>query len=175
MRSLPEFRLRGLVAETLGVGPEDLSLDVSLTDDLAADSLDLAELAVRLENDLGVSLSDGAIDQVRTYGDLVRAALTAPAPVRRERDVPSGLPIWTRLVSSHGERIRADTFSPYAVELIADDALRAGKGSQLEIMLPANVEETHITKLRTHFAWLRDRGITVTVARHPAAERSEAA
>src|SRR5213592_1620657 len=105
MRSLPEFRLRGLVADTLGVGPEDLALDVSLTDDLAADSLDIAELAVRLENDLGVSLPDGMIGRVRTYGDLVRAAaLAAPHPERPGKGVPPGLPIWTRLVTAQGER-----------------------------------------------------------------------
>src|SRR5437867_5789511 len=54
MRAFPESRLRGLVAETLGVSPEELSSEVSLADDLAADSLDIAELVVRLEGELGV-------------------------------------------------------------------------------------------------------------------------
>ena len=175
MRALPEVRLRGVVADTLGVGPEDLTLDVSLTDDLAADSLDIAELAARLETDLGVQLSDGVVERMRTYGDLVRAALAAPHPEPTTRTVPPGLPIWTRLASPHGERIRAESFSPYVAELIADDALHAGQGSRLEITVPTNVDETDLTRLRTHFAWLRERGITVTVARHPPAERSEAA
>jgi acyl carrier protein len=175
MRSLPEFRLRGLVADTLGVGPEDLALDVSLTDDLAADSLDIAELAVRLENELGVSLPDGIIERVRTYGDLVRAALAAPPPAPAGSASLPAVPIWARLVSAHGERMRADVLTPYVAELIADEVLRAGHGSQLELSVPANTPEAEVRKLRTHFAWLRERGITVTVGHHPRAERSEAA
>src|SRR5207247_2484256 len=44
-----EPRLRGVVAERLGVGPEDLQPDVSLTADLAADSLDLIDVGLALE------------------------------------------------------------------------------------------------------------------------------
>src|SRR5262245_19304675 len=44
-----EPRVRWLVAEQLGVGVDELAPEVSLTDDLAADSLDLAELVVVVE------------------------------------------------------------------------------------------------------------------------------
>src|SRR5439155_691985 len=77
LRDPLEPRLRRLVADSLGVGPDELAPDVSLTDDLAADSLDLAELAARLEVELGLVVSDRVVVQLHTYGDLVRAALTA--------------------------------------------------------------------------------------------------
>src|SRR2546429_1363975 len=56
-----EPRLRGVVAERLGVGPEDLQPDVSLTDDLAADSLDLIDVGLALEAECGVVLRRRAL------------------------------------------------------------------------------------------------------------------
>jgi acyl carrier protein len=70
-----EPRLRWLVAEQLGVGEEELVADTSLVDDLAADSLDLLELALAIEAEFGFDLSEDALDGVRTYADL--AALVA--------------------------------------------------------------------------------------------------
>jgi acyl carrier protein len=68
-----EHALRRVVAESLGVDAEALGPEVSLTDELAADSLDLAELVVRLETDLGVVLPDRVVDRIRTFGDLLGA------------------------------------------------------------------------------------------------------
>ena len=72
-----EPRLRGVVAERLGVGPEDLRPDVSLTDDLATDSLDLIDLGLALEAECGVVLRRRALESVRTYGDLIAAVAAA--------------------------------------------------------------------------------------------------
>jgi len=47
-----EPRVRRLVAERLGVSPEDLIPEASLADELAVDSLDLLEIAIALEADL---------------------------------------------------------------------------------------------------------------------------
>ena len=51
MFELVEPRVRRVVAEHLGVNPEELTRDVSLTDDLAADSLDLLEDEPRVDDD----------------------------------------------------------------------------------------------------------------------------
>src|SRR5947207_4234426 len=66
-----EPRLRRVVADNLGVALEDLTPEVSLTDDLAADSLDLLELALALEEELGFTVPERVLSDVRTYGDLV--------------------------------------------------------------------------------------------------------
>src|SRR2546428_11525105 len=135
MRAALEPRVRCLVADPLGVGMDELAPDISLTDDLAADSLDLAELASRLESELGLVVSERVVEHLRTYGDLVRAAITA-APERGAAqariDVPP-VPVRTRLVSPHGELLRAALLTPYVAETIAGDALRAGRGARLEI------------------------------------------
>jgi acyl carrier protein len=86
MEQQVEPRVRRLVAESLGVGPEELTPEVSLTDDLAADSLDLVELAVALEAELGADVPARLLQQVRTYGDLVQATL---ASLRRPTAPPA--------------------------------------------------------------------------------------
>jgi acyl carrier protein len=89
-----EPRVRCLVVAQLGIGADELSPIVSLTDDLAADSLDLVELAMAIEQDLGIVMPDAAILDVRTYGDLlavVEAARRAP-----EHELETSPAVWRR-------------------------------------------------------------------------------
>ena len=51
-----ESRVRQVVAEQLGIGTEELTPEVSLTEDLAADSLDLLEVSLALEQELGITV-----------------------------------------------------------------------------------------------------------------------
>src|SRR5438046_9486912 len=92
--------LRRVVADHLGVALEDLTPEVSLTDDLAADSLDLLELALALEDDLGLEFPQAALDRIRTYGDLLETVF-ALTRLRLSEDVvaapPATLPhVWVR-------------------------------------------------------------------------------
>src|SRR5262245_28462458 len=82
MLDFDEREVRRLVAGQLGVDVDVLTRDVSVPDELAADSLDLVELALMLEAEFDVVLSDPCLEQVRTYGDLL-GALAAAAPVRQ--------------------------------------------------------------------------------------------
>src|SRR3989442_4898857 len=71
-----EPRVRRVVADSLVVTLEDLTAEVSLADDLAADSLDVLELALVLEEEFGFPLPERALSDVRSYGDLVSATAT---------------------------------------------------------------------------------------------------
>ena len=71
MSEFVEPRVRRVVADRLGVSLEELAPDVSLIDDLAADSLDLVELAVEIERQFGITMPESLIDEIRTYGDVV--------------------------------------------------------------------------------------------------------
>ena len=73
MRSLVEPRVRRLVAEHLGVAEEELSPELSLVEDLAADSLDFAELALAIEEELDLVMPEDVLEPIRTYDDLVEA------------------------------------------------------------------------------------------------------
>jgi len=169
-----EPRLRALVADTLGVDADDLSLDVSLVDDLAADSLDLAELLVRVESELGIAIADRAVERIRTYGELVRAAV-ASARAMSARSTPEPLAVRARLVTPHGELRRVEAFTPYAAETIVADALAAGRGADLELTLPAEATDGDVGRIRARFAWLVDRGVGVHVGRDDGTRRSFAA
>src|SRR2546422_7286863 len=70
MELFVERSCRRLVADHLGVGVEQLVAGVSLREDLAADSLDLVELAMALEAKFGIVVPERLLDRVRTYGDL---------------------------------------------------------------------------------------------------------
>src|SRR5207249_1486012 len=72
MEEFVEPHVRRVVSDRLGVGVEELVSEVSLRDDLAADSLDLVELVMALEAEFAIVVPDRVLDRVRTYGDLVQ-------------------------------------------------------------------------------------------------------
>ena len=78
-----EQRVRRLAADHLGVDAHELAADLSHTDDQAADSLDLAELALGLEEEFAIRVPQRVLDHVRTYGELVRAVLLLAREARR--------------------------------------------------------------------------------------------
>jgi len=171
VRAHLEPRVRRVVAEQLGVNTEELTPDVSLTDDLAADSLDLLELTLALEAEFGIVISESTLERVRTYGDL-RATVHALLPQRHAAGVRAGVtPLegWARVVSSRGEAggeiQRVGLLTPYTAETIAEDALRAGPGARLEVAVPPNVSDAGLAELQDEFAWLGARGVQVSVRR----------
>ncbi|MDF1578401.1 MAG: acyl carrier protein [Desulfobulbales bacterium] len=60
-----------LVAEVLGVGFDAVRATANFNDDLGADSLDLIELIVDVEDDFAIEISDEACAKIITVGDLV--------------------------------------------------------------------------------------------------------
>jgi len=174
MYELVETRVRRVVVEHLGVSPEELALDVSLTDTLAADSLDLVELALGLESEFDISIPEAVIDGIRTYGDLVENVYVLlrkrprAAAQGRQWGAPPAL-VWARVVSapSHpaGDLQRSGWLTPYTAEEIVEDALRAGRGARLELSVPQNMNDRGLAQLEERFAWLGDRGVAVSVRR----------
>ena len=165
-----EPRVRRVVAEHLGVNAEDLARDISLTDDLAADSLDLLELALAIENDLGISIPESTLDAVRTFGELVGAVQGIAQRHREAESRPDATPaaIWARVISSRpsgGEIQHGGWLTPYTAETIAEDALRAGRGARLDVAVPATLSDDGLAQLQDEFAWLGDRGVQVNVHR----------
>lgn len=61
-----------MLAEQFGVDVDDISMDTSFEDDLRADSLDLVDLSMALEEVFGVDeLTEEDISGIATVGDLV--------------------------------------------------------------------------------------------------------
>jgi acyl carrier protein len=62
--------LQKIAAEILGVEPDRVQLDVSFAKDLAADSLDLVELIMAIEDRYQVALPPEELEQMKKVGDL---------------------------------------------------------------------------------------------------------
>jgi acyl carrier protein len=64
-----EARLRRIVVEQLGVEESQVVPDASFVEDLKADSLDLVELIMSLEEEFGVEIPDEDAEKIVTVGD----------------------------------------------------------------------------------------------------------
>ena len=60
-----------IIVEQLGVDPKDVTLQKSFVEDLNADSLDLTELIMTLEERFGSEISEQEAEKLRTVGDVV--------------------------------------------------------------------------------------------------------
>lgn len=60
-----------IVVEQLGVDREDVTLSKSFVEDLNADSLDLTELIMTLEERFGCEISEQEAEKLKTVGDVV--------------------------------------------------------------------------------------------------------
>lgn len=65
-------KVRDIVVDTLSCDAEKVTLEASLTEDLEADSLDAVELNMAIEDELGVSIPDEKLAEMKTVGDIVR-------------------------------------------------------------------------------------------------------
>jgi acyl carrier protein len=65
-------RAKAIVVEQLVVDPDDVVDSASFINDLGADSLDLVELAIKLEQAFGFEISDDDAESILTFGDAVK-------------------------------------------------------------------------------------------------------
>lgn len=65
-------RIKEIVADKLGVDIDEVTEDADLIDDLDADSLDLVDLAMAIEDEFGVTIADEELEKIRTVRDIFR-------------------------------------------------------------------------------------------------------
>ena len=64
-------RVQAIVGSQLGVEEKSLVPEANLLDDLGADSLDVVELVMALEEEFGIEVPDDDVENIRTIGDIV--------------------------------------------------------------------------------------------------------
>jgi acyl carrier protein len=66
-----EQRVSEIIVEQLGVSRDDIEAESSFIDDLGADSLDIVELVMAMEEEFGVEISEEDSEKLQTFGDAV--------------------------------------------------------------------------------------------------------
>jgi len=65
-------KIRELLSEQLGIAPEKINMETKFKTELNADSLDLVEMMLALEEEYSVSFENVELEQFETVGDVVK-------------------------------------------------------------------------------------------------------
>ena len=64
-------KLQGIIAEVLNVEPEEITMETTFVDDLGADSLDIFQIIMGIEEEFDIEIPNEAAEQIVTVGDAV--------------------------------------------------------------------------------------------------------
>jgi acyl carrier protein len=65
-------KVKDILVDQLDAEEEKVTLEASIVDDLGADSLDLVDLVMSLEEEFDVEIPDEAVENIKTVGDIVK-------------------------------------------------------------------------------------------------------
>ncbi len=66
-----EQRVTELIVQQLGVSKDELVMNASFVDDLGADSLDIVELVMSMEEEFDIEIPDDDAEKIQTIGDAI--------------------------------------------------------------------------------------------------------
>ena len=66
-------KLREIIGEVLNIDTDTITADTTFVDDLGADSLDIFQIIMGMEEEYDIELESEAAEQIRTVGDAVEA------------------------------------------------------------------------------------------------------
>ncbi len=65
-------KVKGILVDQLDVEEEKVTMEASITEDLGADSLDVVDLVMSLEEEFDVEIPDDQVENIKTVGDIVK-------------------------------------------------------------------------------------------------------
>jgi acyl carrier protein len=66
-----EAKVKSIIADQLGVGEDEIKPESSFIDDLGADSLDIVELVMAMEEEFEVEIPDEEAENIKTVADAI--------------------------------------------------------------------------------------------------------
>ncbi len=70
-------KLQGIIAEVLNVETDDITMETTFVEDLGADSLDIFQIVMGIEEEFDIEIPSDAAEQITTVGDAVEQIKTA--------------------------------------------------------------------------------------------------
>jgi acyl carrier protein len=71
-----ETKVKNIIADQLGVGEDEIKPESSFIEDLGADSLDIVELVMAMEEEFEVEIPDEEAENIKTVGDAINYITT---------------------------------------------------------------------------------------------------
>lgn len=65
-------KVRDIIVDQLDADEDKITLEASITDDLGADSLDVVDLVMSIEEDFDIEIPDEEVENIKTVGDIVK-------------------------------------------------------------------------------------------------------
>ena len=65
-------KIKDIIVEQLDVEEDAVTMEASITDDLGADSLDVVDLVMSIEESFDVEILDEEVENIKTVGDIVK-------------------------------------------------------------------------------------------------------
>ncbi len=65
-------KVKDIIVDQLDVDEDKVTLEASITEDLGADSLDVVDLIMSLEEEFDIKIPDEEVENVKTVGDIVK-------------------------------------------------------------------------------------------------------
>lgn len=69
-------KIKAIIAEVLNIDADSITEDTTYVDDLGADSLDIFQIIMGIEEEYDIELDNESVEQIQTVGDAVEAIRT---------------------------------------------------------------------------------------------------
>ena len=69
-------KIKAIIAEVLNIDADSITADTTFVDDLGADSLDIFQIIMGIEEEYDIELDNESVEQIQTVGDAVEAIRT---------------------------------------------------------------------------------------------------
>lgn len=66
-------KIKAIIAEVLNIDSESITADTTFVDDLGADSLDIFQIVMGIEEEYDIELDNDTVEQIQTVGDAAEA------------------------------------------------------------------------------------------------------